>query len=156
MCTFALVEWTEGSDKGLRSILPIDCVRDFHEENYLNGDEKTPEEFLVEWRHGRKGANKQWPVYQARIIKVAKWEKSLKRVLCEMETNDEADTTKRVTKPNWQYVDSDEEEEEKGPAKKRAHLDEEERPISKKKAQARCHRFGQSKAVKSMSGNNNG
>nr|XP_033965049.1 uncharacterized protein LOC117466032 [Pseudochaenichthys georgianus] len=46
MCTFALVEWTEGSDKGLRSILPIDCVRDFHEENYLNGDEKTPEEFL--------------------------------------------------------------------------------------------------------------
>ena len=71
MCTFALVEWTEGSDKGLRSILPIDCVRDFHEENYLNGDEKTPEEFLVEWRHGRKGANRQWPVYQARIIKVA-------------------------------------------------------------------------------------
>ncbi|KAJ4947602.1 hypothetical protein JOQ06_009636, partial [Pogonophryne albipinna] len=133
MCTFALVEWTEGSDKGLRSILPIDCVRDFHEENYLNGDEKTPEEFLVEWRHGRKGANRQWPVYQARIIKVAKWEKSLKRVLCEMETNDEADTTKRVTKPNWRYVDSDEEEEEKGPAKKRAHLDEEERPISKKK-----------------------
>ncbi|XP_034096361.1 uncharacterized protein LOC117562638 isoform X2 [Gymnodraco acuticeps] len=93
----------------------------------------TPEEFLVEWHHGRKGANRQWPVYQARIIKVAKWEKSLKRVLCEMETNDEADTTKRVTKPNWRYVDSDEEEEEKGPAKKRAHLDEEERPISKKK-----------------------
>ena len=50
-----------------------------------------------------------------------------------MDTNDEADTTKRVTKPNWRYVDSDEEEEEKGPAKKRAHLDEEERPISKKK-----------------------
>ncbi|KAJ4920399.1 hypothetical protein JOQ06_024632, partial [Pogonophryne albipinna] len=134
MCTFALVEWTEGSDKGLRSILPIDCVRDFHEGNYLNGDEKTPEEFLVEWRHGRKGANRQWPVYQARIIKVAKWEKSLKRVLCEMETNDEADTTKRVTKPkNWRYVDSDKEEKEKGPAKKRAHLVEEERPISKKK-----------------------
>ncbi|KAJ4941115.1 hypothetical protein JOQ06_027402 [Pogonophryne albipinna] len=89
----------------------------------------------MEWRHGRKGANRQWPVYQARIIKVAKWEKSLKRVLCEMETNDEADTTKRVTKPNWRCVDSDEEEEEKekGPAKKRAHLDEEERPISKKK-----------------------
>ncbi|KAJ4926439.1 hypothetical protein JOQ06_008613 [Pogonophryne albipinna] len=131
MCTFALVEWTEGSDKGLRSILPIDCVRDFNELNYLNGDEETPEEFLVEWRHGRKAANRQWPVYQARIIKVAKWEKSLKRILCEMETNDEADTSKRVTKPNLRYVDID--EEEKGPAKKRAHLDEEERPISKKK-----------------------
>ncbi|KAJ4921147.1 hypothetical protein JOQ06_016518 [Pogonophryne albipinna] len=124
MCTFALVDWTEGSDKALRSILPIDCVRDFNELNYLNGDEETPEEFLVEWRHGRKGANRQWPVYQARIIKVAKWEKSLKRILCEMETNDEADTSKRVTKPNLRYVDE------------RAHLDEEERPISKKKCAA--------------------
>ncbi|KAJ4947110.1 hypothetical protein JOQ06_009151 [Pogonophryne albipinna] len=75
-------------------------------------------------------------VFKAMLILIEiemKWEKSLKRVLCEMETNDEADTTKRVTKPNWRYVDSDEEEEEKGPAKKRAHLDEEERPISKKK-----------------------
>ena len=60
---FALVEWTEGKDDGLRSILPIDCVRGFNLENY-----HKDQILMVEWRKGKKS---QWQVYQARILEIA-------------------------------------------------------------------------------------
>lgn len=34
----ALVEWTEGAEQGLRGILRIDCVRNFDEDSYLDGN----------------------------------------------------------------------------------------------------------------------
>lgn len=64
----ALVEWTEGADKGMRSIVRIDCIRNFSLSDFLSVEESDEEyEKLVEWQQGRK----PWPVYQARILHVA-------------------------------------------------------------------------------------
>ncbi|XP_035985355.1 neurofilament medium polypeptide-like isoform X2 [Fundulus heteroclitus] len=96
---YVLLEWTEGEDGGAHSILPIDCVRNFSFKEFLMRTEKT--EKLVEWRKGRQ----PWPVHRARIVEVAKFEKTLKIKLreIEMEKEDTQGQTKRPHIPNSKY-----------------------------------------------------
>ncbi|XP_038125742.1 uncharacterized protein LOC119773028 isoform X2 [Cyprinodon tularosa] len=98
---YVLLEWTEGEDGGAHSILPIDCVRNFSFKEFLKRKEKT--EKLVEWRKG----SQPWPVHRARIIEVAKFEKTLKIKLreIEMEKEDTQGQTKRPHIPNSKYSD---------------------------------------------------
>ena len=64
---FALVEWTEGNDKGLRSIVGINCIRNFSVDDFLRSDESEEYPKLVQWQEGKK----PWPVYEARVLHVA-------------------------------------------------------------------------------------
>lgn len=64
---FALIKWSED---GKFSILPTEHIRDFDEEEYLNGLEEK-DIYLVEWRQGAKEPKGGWPVYEASIIKLA-------------------------------------------------------------------------------------
>ncbi|KAK2861022.1 hypothetical protein Q7C36_005188 [Tachysurus vachellii] len=94
---YVLLEWTEGEDRGAHSILPLDCVRNFSVTDFFERTDKT--EKLVEWRKGRQ----PWPVHRARIIDVAKLEKTLQIKLMEMEKEGTQWQIKRPHIPNSKY-----------------------------------------------------
>ncbi|XP_073710271.1 uncharacterized protein [Misgurnus anguillicaudatus] len=94
---YVLLEWTEGEDRGAHSILPLDCVRNFSIQDFFERTDTT--EKLVEWRKGRQ----PWPVHRARIIDVAKLEKTLQIKLIEMEKEDTQRQIKRPHIPNSKY-----------------------------------------------------
>ncbi|XP_034152089.1 myosin heavy chain, clone 203-like isoform X1 [Esox lucius] len=97
---YVLLEWTEGEDRGAHSILALDCVRNFSVKKFLERTEKT--EKLVEWRKGRQ----PWQVHLARIIDVAKFEKTLQIKLRGIEMEKEVtQQTKRPHIPNSKYRD---------------------------------------------------
>ncbi|XP_027035504.1 uncharacterized protein LOC113664097 isoform X2 [Tachysurus fulvidraco] len=94
---YVLLEWTEGEDRGAHSTLPLDCVRNFSVTDFFERTDKT--EKLVEWRKGRQ----HWSVHRARIIDMAKLEKTLKIKLIEMEKEGTQWKIKRPHIPNSKY-----------------------------------------------------
>lgn len=67
---FALVEWLDGIDTGTYSVVKTDFIRDFICEDYLDRLDKSDGIYVVEWAEGKKPKG-GWPVYTAKIIKVA-------------------------------------------------------------------------------------
>ncbi|CAI5669948.1 unnamed protein product [Oreochromis niloticus] len=93
---FALIKWSED---GKFSILPTEHIRDFDEEEYLDGLEEK-DVYLVEWRQGAKEPKGGWPVYEASIIKLAEREKTLQTKLKEIEEQlPKPEVLKRKSKP---------------------------------------------------------
>ena len=73
---FALVEFLEGVDKGARSIVPFNCIKNgqaYEDEFLAEGELDLPGPVLVEWREHIPGRKKKspWPVYQATVLCVA-------------------------------------------------------------------------------------
>ena len=57
---FVLLEFMTGVDKGKRSIVPFEMLKNVDEGTYLaEGDDIIPEVVLVEWRDGAKKKKKR-------------------------------------------------------------------------------------------------
>lgn len=65
---YAWVEWMGGEDVGKHSVIPLNHIRGFVEEEWERSKDNA---YIVEWREGKIPPKGGWKMFSARVHDVA-------------------------------------------------------------------------------------